>query len=131
MNNSVCAGFIDKGQLYITHCWIRFALAVKNIHYKFFPQKHHLIVVITILNTNIITSPFVLFAEILQYKLNYEGQIENTSLCAQNNKNNTKTLPRRWLLVEKTGHMAVEIEMLLPKSFHPLEESTLASHFHR
>ena len=67
MNSSVCAGFIDKGQLYMTHCWIRFTLAVKNFHYKFFPQKHHLIVVNTILNTNMITLPFVLFAEILQY----------------------------------------------------------------
>ena len=84
----VCAGFINKGQLFITHCWIRFAVAVKNIHYKCFLRKHHLIVVNTILNTNIITSLFVLFAEILQYKLNYEGQIENTSFCALNNKNN-------------------------------------------
>ena len=103
----------------------------KNIQYNFFQQKHYLIVVNTILNTNITTSRFVVFTEILQYKLNYEGQIENTSFCAQNTKNNTKTLPRRCLLVEKTGHMAVEIEMLLPKGFHPMEEGTLASHFHR
>lgn len=42
-----------------------------------------------------------------------------------------KNLPHRCLLVVKTSHMAVEIEMLLLKSCSPPKEATQVSHFHR